>query len=146
MISTSKGLHGGGGSQKGNKGGSEKSDKKVKGKIKKNVSSRFFLSETKDNSNIYKLVLRSNEDYDNFEVIFSQHGDSGRKQNEMSSLLKKVTNTNGEMIAFEEIKNSNDIIIGYKLRGLKVAFNIPSVYELKLQETTTSALQIIEVL
>lgn len=140
-----KGVRGGDGEKVDEGGGSTTSKKKVKGKINKNVSSRFFISESSAESNTYKLVLRANEDFDLFNVVFSQHGDSGRKDSEMSSVLKSVK-AGGVEVDFNKVKNNSDQTIGYKLKGLSVVKGVPSVYEVEMEENSTSALQIIEVI
>ena len=63
----------------------------------------------------------------------------------MSSVLKSVKDS-GVEIDFHEVKNNSDQTVGYKLKGLNVVKGVPSVYEVKMEEKSTSALQIIEVI
>lgn len=128
---------------KGGGGGSDASKKSVKGKIQKNLSSRFFISESNEGFNRYKMILRSNEDFEAFNLIFSQHGDSGIKDSEMSSILISV-HEDEKNIPFDVVKNDKNQIIGYRIKGLSVKSGEPSIYELEMEEKTTSALQIIE--
>jgi hypothetical protein len=63
----------------------------------------------------------------------------------MSSVLNSVK-SGGVEIDFNEVKNNSDQTIGYKIKGLSVVKGVPSVYEVEMEENSTSALQIIEVI
>ena len=137
------GIRGGSGSKKSELGGASQSDNKSRGKIKRNLTSRFFISETKNNLNTYKMVLRSEVDYNSFDVIITQYGDSGRKDGEMTSRLKSVI-YDGQNVNFNEVKNQKGQITGYQVKSLSIDKDYPSIYDVQLEEKSISALQIID--
>jgi hypothetical protein len=138
-----RGVRGGSGAKKSELGGASQSDNKSKGKIEMNLKSRFFISETKNNLNTYKMVLRSEVDYISFDVIITQYGDSGRKDGEMTSRLKSVIH-NGQHLDFNEVKNKKGQITGYQIKSLSIDKDYPSIYDVQLEEKSISALQIID--
>jgi len=140
-----KGIHGGKGKKNGKGGGANNLSKKVKGINNKNISARFFISEVKPQLNIYKLILRADEDISSFNVIIGQHGDSGKKKSAMSSTLSSVKQGVKE-IKFYQILDKKEEIIGYKLQNLSIKNGDPSVYEIQMNEKSASALKILEVI
>jgi hypothetical protein len=135
-------MRGGSGSKKSELGGAGKSDKETRGKVQRNLSSRFFISETNEKINTYKMVLRSKEDFDSFDLIIAQYGDAGRKDGEMSSRLISVM-CEGKNVAFTEVKNQKGQITGYQIKSLFIDKDSPSIYDIMLEEKSISALQII---
>jgi hypothetical protein len=145
-IGTGKGGKGiiGGTNKINSKGGGASTDnEKVKSnrKNEKNISARFFLTNSKININYYNMILRSDDNFESFSIVIGQHGDSGKS--EMTAILKKVLH-DGNNIEFEEFGSSNDKKIGYKIKNLQIKQGIPSIYELEIEEKTESALMLNE--
>lgn len=140
-----KGVTGGENKITNNGGGSSVNSGNIKtrGKNKKNISARFFLTDSNSSFNTYNMILRSDENLDAFNIVLGQHGDSGKS--EMTAILKSVKE-NGVEIEFDDFNNSNDKKIGYRIKNLKISLGNPSVYELQIIEKTESALMINELI
>ncbi len=136
-----QGLRGGDGKSQSQKGGSGNSEKSVSGKIAQNINGRFFISQTNVEQNIYKMILRSKNDYEDFDLTVSQYGDSGRKDGEMTSELIMVKNDD-KVIPFVKVYNKKGQITGYTIKSLAISSDSTLVCDLYFKEKSMSALQI----
>jgi len=130
------------GTKKGEGGGSSKSEKKIPGKIKHNITSRFFISQEMENENKYNLVLRANDDIPSMDLIIGQKGDSERTKQMSADIIK--AESNGIPLEFSKILNKDSEIVSFRINGVNIKEDKPEVIEITLKEKKKSALKIIE--
>ena len=132
------------GMKKGEGGGSSKSKKKILGKIKHNITSRFFISQEMENENKYNLVLRANDDIPSMDLIIGQKGDSEHTKQMSADIIK--AESNGIPLEFSKILNKDSEIVSFRINGVNIKEDKPEVIEITLKEKKKSALKIIETL
>jgi hypothetical protein len=104
------------GGKKGNnprKGGTSSGNKGKNGQVKNYpVYSRVFLYEEDVNRRVYKAVVQSDISLKNVELNLTQYGDSG---SDIAFTLNQVTDDEGNLITFREIKDSDGLVSEYKI-------------------------------
>lgn len=136
-----KGIKGGKGKSRSSSGGAAGPQRRP-GKIKHNFKSRFFLAKKTNEETTYNLVIRSEENIQNMDVIIGQKGDA-KKGNSLSGEIKHVVK-DGIPVDFIKNISNDDLTYSYSLKGIRIEKNKPNLIEIKIKEKKPSALTIIE--
>ena len=137
-----KGVRKGKGKNKGKGGGGVIGPGNRNSKNKKNVESRFFLTERDGDQSSYKIVLKSDANYGPCNITIGQVGDNKSGSVGMDSVLLEVKDEVGDEIQFNPIDSLDGFVKGYELIGVVVSGK--DVLDIKVNEKTLSAFTIIE--
>jgi hypothetical protein len=137
-----KGQRSGKGKKKGTDGGGVVGLGPRKKKNKRNVESRFFLTERTSEQSEYKIVLKSDSNYGACNITIGQVGDNRSGSGGMGAELIEVKDASGNVIPFQPVLSSEGVVSGYELVGVMVTGK--DVLDIKVSEKTLSAFTIIE--